>query len=182
MRKKAHTDSGLLTLLASEDWLDASGWRPWDGGLQLMNAEGRWVEVAVPQGALLLNLGSLLTRVTNGRWQSTLHRVTNPQPRQQQPQQQQPQQQPQQQQERAPTRRLSVALFHKPDYTAVIDAAPTCLADGAPRRYNPAVAADLTRAGVLHKLARLELPPEEASRRYHQEMAETRRQAAGGSS
>jgi hypothetical protein len=51
MRKKAHTDSGLLTLLASEDWMPGSGWAPGDGGLQLLNADGEWVEVAVPEGA-----------------------------------------------------------------------------------------------------------------------------------
>jgi isopenicillin N synthase-like dioxygenase len=50
MRKKAHTDSGLLTLLVSEDWLPSSGWRAGDGGLQLLNARGEWVEVAVPEG------------------------------------------------------------------------------------------------------------------------------------
>lgn len=51
LRKKAHVDSGALTLLAAEDWLPGSTWRPGDGGLQLLNAAGEWVEVAVPQGA-----------------------------------------------------------------------------------------------------------------------------------
>lgn len=50
LRKKAHVDSGTLTLLASDDWLEGSYWEPGDGGLQLMNAAGQWVEVAVPPG------------------------------------------------------------------------------------------------------------------------------------
>ena len=50
MRKKAHTDSGLLTLLASEDWLPGSSWAAGDGGLQLLSARGEWLEVAVPEG------------------------------------------------------------------------------------------------------------------------------------
>ncbi|GBF93571.1 hypothetical protein Rsub_06291 [Raphidocelis subcapitata] len=198
MRKKAHTDSGLLTLLASEDWWGpGGGWRPGDGGVQLLNSEGRWVEVAVPQGALLLNLGSLLTRITNGAWKSTLHRVTNPRPRgdaeplgggpegqgQSRPHDQQQQQQNQQQQDQQPSqqpqqqhcrgrRRLSVALFHKPGYDQTIDVAPTCLGPGGARRYEAARASDLTRAGLLHRFAHL--PPAEASRRYHEEMARTR--------
>eukprot|EP00775_Hariotina_reticulata_P005439 gene5439-5672_t len=74
LRKKAHVDSGTLTLLASQDWLVGSGWSVGDGGLQLLNAQGDWLEVQVPQGALLLNLGSLMARWTNGLWKSTVHR------------------------------------------------------------------------------------------------------------
>ncbi len=50
LRKKAHVDSGTITLLVSQDWEDGSAWTPGDGGLQLMNANGQWQEVAVPQG------------------------------------------------------------------------------------------------------------------------------------
>jgi isopenicillin N synthase-like dioxygenase len=115
-------------------------------------------------GALLLNLGSLLTRITNGRWRSTLHRVTNPARRARDGS--------------SPGRRLSAAFFHKPDYAALIDAAPTCLPPGGARLFEPAVAGDLTRAGLLHRFRHL--PPEEASRRYHEEMARTRAAGGGG--
>jgi cell division protein FtsN len=150
-----------------------------------------------------------MTRLTNGRWQSTLHRVVNPtrpreqrqqeqqqqrqrqqQEQQQQPQEQRQQQQQQQQQQRqqqeprqaewrpgAP-RRLSVAYFCKPAYDAPIAPLPSCIAPGEAPRYAPALAADLTRAGVL---ARYEhLPPDEASRLYHEHMARTRSAAGAG--
>jgi isopenicillin N synthase-like dioxygenase len=50
LRKKAHVDSGTLTLLASQDWLAGSNWSVGDGGLQLLSAQGDWREVQVPQG------------------------------------------------------------------------------------------------------------------------------------
>ena len=43
-------DSGTLTLLASDDWLEGSEWQPGDGGLQLLNGNDEWVEVQVPPG------------------------------------------------------------------------------------------------------------------------------------
>lgn len=51
LRKKAHADSGTLTLLASEDWLPGSSWQAGEGGLQLLSTQQEWLEVAVPQGA-----------------------------------------------------------------------------------------------------------------------------------
>jgi isopenicillin N synthase-like dioxygenase len=50
LRKKAHADSGTLTLLASQDYLPGSGWQAGDGGLQLLSAAGQWLEVEVPPG------------------------------------------------------------------------------------------------------------------------------------
>jgi len=50
LRKKAHVDSGALTLLVSDDWQHGSGWDPTDGGLQLMTSGGEWVQVVVPPG------------------------------------------------------------------------------------------------------------------------------------
>lgn len=55
-------------------------------------------------GALLLNLGSLMSRWTNGLWKATLHRVTNPLPA-----------------KARSSRRLSMAFFHKPNYDAIIE-------------------------------------------------------------
>lgn len=52
LRKKAHVDSGTLTLLASQDYLPGSSWQAGDGGLQLLSAQGQWLEVEVPPGGL----------------------------------------------------------------------------------------------------------------------------------
>eukprot|EP00892_Ulva_mutabilis_P008272 jgi/Ulvmu1/5817/UM025_0074.1 len=153
MRKKAHVDSGTLTILASDDWLGGT-WQPGDGGLQLLSRGGSWQEVVVPRGALLVNIGTLMTRWTAGQWPSTLHRVTNPR-----------------RDRAADSRRFSLAYFHKVNADAVIEAFPSCVRPGAavPR---PLRAMDLTRQGILHRFRHL--PPEEASARYHAELAALR--------
>jgi isopenicillin N synthase-like dioxygenase len=60
-----HTDSGILTLL----WQDSVG------GLQAQNGAGQWVPVTPTEGALVINIGDLLQRWTNGRFVATVHRV-----------------------------------------------------------------------------------------------------------
>ncbi|MFD1719921.1 isopenicillin N synthase family dioxygenase [Amnibacterium endophyticum] len=62
-----HTDFGIVTVL----WADRVK------GLQLLH-EGRWHDVQPAEGALLVNLGDLTTRLTNERWLSTVHRVKPP--------------------------------------------------------------------------------------------------------
>ena len=63
-----HTDFGLVTVL----WADQVP------GLQVLGGDGRWYDVQPRDGALLINLGDLLARLTNDRWSSTLHRVKPP--------------------------------------------------------------------------------------------------------
>lgn len=113
-----------------------------------------------------------MTRWTNGLWQSTLHRVTNPSPGSQ-----------------GQSRRLSMAFFHKPAYDALIEVLPACYGSSSGSSgdalwlpegvqlpdqplFEPAVVGDLTRQGVLHKLRHL--PAEEASAKYHEILASMR--------
>lgn len=63
----AHTDSGILTLLAQSD-------KP---GLELCLPDGRWVRPQSMPGTFLVNSGDLLRRWTNHRFLSSLHRVVN---------------------------------------------------------------------------------------------------------
>lgn len=62
-----HTDFGIVTVL----------WADQERGLQVLHG-GAWHDVLPADGALLVNLGDLTTRLTNERWLSTLHRVKPP--------------------------------------------------------------------------------------------------------
>jgi len=111
LRAGAHSDYGSLTLLRQED-------RP--GGLQVMTKEGVGLDVPVVKGALVVNIGDLMSEWTNDRWVSTLHRVVNP-PRDL----------------ATDSRRISLVFFHQPNYDAMIACLPTCLEPGeAPRHAN----------------------------------------------
>ncbi|KAK9915583.1 hypothetical protein WJX75_001145 [Coccomyxa subellipsoidea] len=62
----AHSDYGMLTLLATDD---APGLQIW------LESAGRFVDVPPRKGAFIINLGDMLERWTNGLFKSTLHRV-----------------------------------------------------------------------------------------------------------
>lgn len=64
----AHSDYGTMTLLFSDE----------TPGLQLMDTSGTWIDVNVPDDALIVNLGDLLQRWTNDMYRSTPHRVVPP--------------------------------------------------------------------------------------------------------
>jgi isopenicillin N synthase-like dioxygenase len=62
-----HKDFGCLTLLAQDDV----------GGLQVQTPAGNWVDAPPIQDALIVNVGDMLHRLSNGRLLSTPHRVIN---------------------------------------------------------------------------------------------------------
>ena len=43
-----------------------------------MTRDGRWIPVAPKAGELVVNIGDMLQRLTNGLLRSTTHRVVNP--------------------------------------------------------------------------------------------------------
>jgi isopenicillin N synthase-like dioxygenase len=61
-----HSDYGLLTILAQDE----------HGGLEVRGPDG-WVPVPAEPGVLVVNLGDMLDRMTEGRYRSTPHRVRN---------------------------------------------------------------------------------------------------------
>jgi len=61
-----HTDYGLLTLLAQDQW----------GGLQV-RADAGWIDAPPIEGTLVCNVGDMLERLTGGRFVSAPHRVLN---------------------------------------------------------------------------------------------------------
>ena len=114
IRAGAHEDINLITLLLGAE----------EGGLELKNRDGNWLPVVPPPGALAINVGDMLQRLTNHRLPSTSHRVVNPPP------------------DRRGVARYSMPFFlHlRPDF--LIDALPQCVDDAHPRRDAPITAHD----------------------------------------
>ncbi|MBC2664848.1 isopenicillin N synthase family oxygenase [Novosphingobium flavum] len=68
IRAGAHEDINLITLLLGAE----------EAGLELLTREGNWISVSPPPGALVVNIGDMLQRLTNHVLPSTTHRVRNP--------------------------------------------------------------------------------------------------------
>ena len=67
-RAAAHGDINLITLL-----MGAHG-----KGLQVQNHKGEWIDAMATPDELMINVGDMLSRHSNNKLKSTIHRVTNP--------------------------------------------------------------------------------------------------------
>ncbi|MGA0047911.1 MAG: isopenicillin N synthase family oxygenase [Flavobacteriia bacterium] len=67
-RAAAHGDINLITLL-----MGAQG-----SGLQVLNRNNEWIDAIAAPDELMINIGDMLSRLTNNHLPSTIHRVTNP--------------------------------------------------------------------------------------------------------
>ena len=107
VRAGAHEDINVITLLLGAE----------EAGLQLKDANGQWLDIAPPPGALVVNIGDMLQRLTNHVLPSTTHRVVNPAP------------------ERRGFARYSTPFFlhFNPDY--VIETLPSTITPENPDRY-----------------------------------------------
>lgn len=85
-----HTDFGVLTVLCQDD----------TGGLQVQDVNGDWIHAPPIEDTLVVNVGDLLSRWTDGEYKSTPHRVVNSSGRE----------------------RLSLVLAFDPDPHTMIDA------------------------------------------------------------
>ena len=70
IRAGAHEDINTITLLLGAE----------EAGLELKTKDGRWIPVVSRPGELVINIGDMLQRLTNGVLRSTSHRVVNPTP------------------------------------------------------------------------------------------------------
>jgi len=68
VRAGAHEDINTITLLLGAE----------EAGLELQTKDGRWIPVSPKPGELVVNIGDMLQRLTNGQLRSTSHRVVNP--------------------------------------------------------------------------------------------------------
>lgn len=68
VRAGAHEDINTITLLLGAE----------EAGLELLTKDGRWIPVSPRPGELVVNIGDMLQRLTNGQLRSTSHRVVNP--------------------------------------------------------------------------------------------------------
>lgn len=102
-----HTDYGFITILAQDNV----------GGLEVRRrgGGGTWLKATPLPGTFVVNVGDMLARWTNGRWQSTPHRVKN----------------------LSPSDRYSVPFFFDPGMDETIECLPTCRAPGEAPRYQP---------------------------------------------
>jgi isopenicillin N synthase-like dioxygenase len=114
IRAGAHEDINTITLLLGAE----------EGGLQLLDRDGRWVSVDIAPGEMVVNIGDMLQRLTNNLLPSTTHRVMNPPP------------------ERRGFARYSMPFFlhFRPDY--VIDTLQGCVAADRPDLYPDPITAD----------------------------------------
>jgi isopenicillin N synthase-like dioxygenase len=114
IRAGAHEDINLITLLLGAE----------EAGLELLTRDGHWLPIAPPDGALVVNIGDMLQRLTNHVLPSTTHRVRNPSG------------------ERARFSRYSMPFFLHPRSDFLIETLPGCVTAGSPNRYPKPITAD----------------------------------------
>ncbi|HMO68584.1 MAG TPA: 2OG-Fe(II) oxygenase family protein [Novosphingobium sp.] len=113
IRAGAHEDINLITLLLGAE----------EAGLELLLPDGRWLAIDPPPGALVVNIGDMLQRLTNHVLPSTTHRVRNPDAT------------------RAGFSRYSMPFFLHPHSDFAIRTLPGCISHARPDRYPQAITA-----------------------------------------
>jgi isopenicillin N synthase-like dioxygenase len=99
---RPHADTTAFTVLAQDDV----------GGLQVQRGDS-WIEAPPIPDTFVINIGDMMARWTNDRFQSTPHRVIN----------------------RSGAERFSIPYFAIPDFDAVVECLPSCEGPGRPAKY-----------------------------------------------
>ncbi|MEJ6792197.1 MAG: 2-oxoglutarate and iron-dependent oxygenase domain-containing protein [Lacinutrix sp.] len=107
-RAAAHGDINLITLL-----MGAQG-----RGLQVQNHKGEWLDAIAEPDELMINVGDMLSRHTNNKLKSTIHRVINP-PR-----------------ELWGTSRYSIPFFMHPISEMKLDVLDSCIDTENPKQFD----------------------------------------------
>ncbi len=114
VRAGAHEDINVITLLLGAE----------EAGLEIKERDGSWLAVNPPPGSIVINIGDMLQRLTNGVLPSTTHRVVNPAP------------------ERRSVARYSTPFFlhFASDYR--IETLPSCITPERPDQHPEPITAD----------------------------------------
>src|SRR5688500_13814294 len=128
VRAAEHGDINLITLLmgASAD------------GLQVLRRDGKWIPITALPEQVVVNVGDMLSRHTNNKLKSTIHRVVNP-PR-----------------ELMNTSRYSIPFFMHPRTEMDLTCLESCIDEENPKAYPDATAGEylterLIELGLLKK-------------------------------
>lgn len=121
VRAAAHGDINLITLL-----MGAQG-----KGLQVQNHNGDWIDAIAEPDELMINVGDMLSRHTNNKLKSTIHRVVNP-PR-----------------ELWSTSRYSIPFFMHPVSGMPLNALENCVDENNPKLYPDATAGEFLRERLI---------------------------------
>lgn len=124
LRRGEHTDYGAFTIVAPEQI----------PGLQI-SVDDKWVDVGLVDDGYVINIGDLLSRWSNNRWTSTLHRVVLP--------------------DEAKHRerdRISIPFFFQPTYTAEITTIPTTLGEDRSFSYESVISGEWITAKSMSML------------------------------
>ena len=128
VRAAAHGDINLITLL-----MGAHG-----KGLQVKNNKGEWIDAIAEKDEIVINVGDMLSRYTNNKLKSTIHRVVNP-PK-----------------EYWSKSRYSIPFFLHPVGTMKLNVLDNCIDESNPKMYKDVTAHDflinrLIDIGVMKK-------------------------------
>ncbi|MBO6881731.1 2-oxoglutarate and iron-dependent oxygenase domain-containing protein [Winogradskyella sp.] len=128
VRAAAHGDINLITLL-----MGAQG-----RGLQVQRHDGEWLDAIAEPDELMINVGDMLSRHTNNKLKSTIHRVVNP-PR-----------------ELWGTSRYSIPFFMHPISEMKLDVLESCIDEDNPKQFEDITAGEflnqrLVELGLIKK-------------------------------
>lgn len=128
VRAAAHGDINLITLL-----MGAQG-----KGLQVQNHNGDWIDAIAQEDELVINVGDMLSRLSNNKLKSTIHRVVNPE------------------REHWGSSRYSIPFFMHPLRSMPLNVLENCIDEKHPKLYEDITAGDflterLIELGLLKK-------------------------------
>ncbi|GAB5566006.1 MAG: 2-oxoglutarate and iron-dependent oxygenase domain-containing protein [Winogradskyella sp.] len=121
VRAAAHGDINLITLL-----MGAQG-----RGLQVQRHDGEWLDAIAEPDELMINVGDMLSRHSNNKLKSTIHRVVNP-PR-----------------ELWGTSRYSIPFFMHPISEMKLDVLESCIDENNPKQFDDITAGEFLNERLI---------------------------------